>query len=124
MPIPSLNPGGVSLIIGADFPELQIHFDFRQGDPCEPYAVKTKLGWTIMGGKNKSSQLNSNNINTSFNIEQFWKLESYGTVRKNDPVLLTKDEKRAVSILEKTIVLKDGHYEIGLLWKNDRPSLP
>ena len=77
-----------------------------------------------MGGKNKSSQLNSNNINTSFNIEQFWKLESYGTVRKNDPVLLTKDEKRAVSILEKTIVLKDGHYEVGLLWKNDRPSLP
>ena len=77
-----------------------------------------------MGGKNKSSQLNSNNINTSFNIEQFWKLESYRTVRKNDPVLLTKDEKKAVSILEKTIVLKDGHYEIGLLWKNDRPSLP
>ena len=110
VPIPSLTPGGVSLIIRADFPELQIHFDFRQGDPCEPYAVKTKLGWTIMGGKNKSSQLNSNNINTSFNID--------------DPILLTKDEKRAVSILEKTIVLKDGHYEIGLLWKNDRPSSP
>ena len=47
-----------------------------------------------------------------------------GQLEKMTPFFFTKDEKRAVSILEKTIVLKDGHYEIGLLRKNDRPSLP
>ena len=106
VPIPSLNPGDVSLIIGADFPELLIQFDFRLGDPCQPCAVKTKLGWVVMGGKNKTNQLNSNNINidTSFDLEQFWNLENYGTVKKNDPVLLTKDEKRKYNSFKRRTV--------------------
>ena len=43
--IPPLNPGATSLIIGTDFPELQIHLDFRSGEPHQPCAVKTKLGF-------------------------------------------------------------------------------
>ena len=39
--IPPLNPCAVSLIIGADFPELQIHLDFRSAEPHQPCAVKT-----------------------------------------------------------------------------------
>ena len=42
--IPPLNSGAVSLIIGRDFPELQIHLDSRSGEPYQPCAVKTKLG--------------------------------------------------------------------------------
>ena len=113
----------VSLIIGTDFPELLIHFDFRSGEPRQPCVVKTKLGWISMGGKNSSLSLTSNSINTSFGLESFWSLENYGTVRKNDPIMLTKKEKRAVSILEDTTVLKDGHSEAGLLWKEDKPNL-
>ena len=43
--ISPLNPGVVSLIIGRDFPELQIHLDSRSGEPYQPCAVKTKLGF-------------------------------------------------------------------------------
>ena len=50
--IPPLNPGAVSLIIGTDFPELHMYLDFRSGEPHLPCAVKTKLGWILMGGKN------------------------------------------------------------------------
>ena len=65
----------------------------------------------------------SNSINTYFGLESFWNLENYRTVEKDDPIMLAKEEKRAVSILEHTTVLKDGHYEIRLLWKEDKPNL-
>ena len=99
---PPLNPGAVSLIMGTDFPELQIHLDFRSGEPQKPCAVKTKLGWILMGGKNSSSNLTSNSINKYLGLESFWSLENYRTVRKNDLIILTNEEKRPVSILEDT----------------------
>ena len=77
-----------------------------------------------MGKKKSSLDLTSSSINTSFGLESFWSLENYETVIKNDPIILTKEEKRAVSILKDTPVLKNGHYEIGLLWKEDKPNLP
>ena len=44
-------------------------------------------------------------MNTCFGLESSWSLENYRTVRKIDPILLTKEEKRAVSILEDAEVL-------------------
>ena len=41
-----------------------------------------------------------------------------------DPRLLSKDEKRALEILEQTKTKKQGKYEVGILWKDDNPSLP
>ena len=43
-----LNPGGLSLIIETESPELQIHFDFRSG---VLHLDKTKLGWALLGRK-------------------------------------------------------------------------
>ena len=37
---------------------------------------------------------------------------------------MTKDEKRALNILQKTISLKEGKYETGLLWREDKVNLP
>ena len=37
---------------------------------------------------------------------------------------MSKDEKRAMSILQTSTVLKNQRYEIPLLWKEDLPKLP
>ena len=37
---------------------------------------------------------------------------------------MTKDEKRAFNILQNTISFKEGKYETGLLWKDDKVNLP
>ena len=34
------------------------------------------------------------------------------------------EDRRALKILEDTTTLIDGRYEVGLLWKNDKPQLP
>ena len=91
-------------------------------------AVRTKLGWVLMGGK--SSKLEKSVTDgvclvhsiDEINLEQFWNI-NYVILSKNDPKMLTRDETRAMNILETTTTLKDKHV-IGLLWKTDNPKLP
>ena len=60
----------------------------------------------------------------TFNVESFCEIENYGTVPKQDLRIMTKDGKRALNILQNTISFKEGKYETGLLWKEDRVNLP
>ena len=78
-------PGFFSPIryIGMDFSNFLVDFDFGCGRDHEPYAVGTKLGWVLMGGRTEILP----------DIERFLQIESYGTLNKTDPILMTKDEK-------------------------------
>ena len=60
----------------------------------------------------------------TFNVEHFGEIENYGTVPKQDDGIMTKDEKRALNILQDTISFKEGKYETRLLWKEDIVNLP
>ena len=42
----------------------------------------------------------------------------------DDEIAMSCDDKRALSVMEETIQLKNGHYELALPWKNPPPSLP
>ena len=119
--LPKLNKTGVTILIGADFPKLHIHKDFRYISDKDPRAVKTELGWVLLGGKKSSVHVQSNIISTgvkTVDLETFWSIDSYGTVKKPDRILMTKDEKQAYRILKKSICFKNGHYEVGMLWKD------
>jgi hypothetical protein len=37
---------------------------------------------------------------------------------------MSKEDERAQKILDQTFTMKDGHYEIDLLWKADDTVLP
>ena len=39
-PLPPLNPGGVSLLVGTNFPHLILHRGFRSEESHQPFAVK------------------------------------------------------------------------------------
>ena len=70
-------------------------------------------------------------------VEKFWKVEGFGTkttlktrtdsgadCRRRD-LILSREDMRAVNILEKTTKLTaDDHYETGLLWRRDDVQLP
>ena len=119
--LPKLNNTDVTILIGADFPKLHIHKDFKYISDEDPCAVKTELGWVLLGGKKSSVHVQSNRISTgvkTLDLETFWSIDSYGTVKKPDRILMTKDEKQAYDILEKGICFKNGHYEVGMLWKD------
>ena len=103
--------------------------DFVMGRPNVPITTLTKLQWVLLGSKTKKDRVNAsvNHIVTS-NVEElvhkFWKEESYGTLSKKDPTLLPKNDTHALQILESTTINEKDRYSVGLLWKDDKPSLP
>lgn len=125
--LPQLNDADVTVLIGADCPRLHLQKDFRFISDKEPSAVKTELGWVLLGGKPSVNNIRSNRISTdiaqTIDVEKFWSIDTYGTVKKPDRLLMTKDEKQAYDILENSINFKDGHYEVGMLWKDPKRVL-
>ena len=93
-------------------------------------AFKTKLGWVLMGRKRNKKKgscnfLCKNSISAiNQNFENFWKLESYGTLLKLSSKLLSPDEKTSLNIHEETIAIKNNRVEIGLSCKSNVPHLP
>ena len=104
--------------------QLLIPEECKAGKDNEPYAVQTKLGLVLMGGKSSKLENSVTNIcqvhsMDAINLEQFWNIEHYGILSKHDPEILTRDETRYMIIIETTTTLKNKQ----LLWKRDNPKL-
>ena len=77
--LPNIEPTDVTFIIGADFPELVLHEKHITGKSGEPYAIKTKLGWVLMGGsesnlKKLQSQTICQQASLTLSIIGQWKI--------------------------------------------------
>ncbi|KAJ8017951.1 hypothetical protein HOLleu_44328 [Holothuria leucospilota] len=117
----------VGLLIGTDAPEAFWVLEERKGKPKEPYAMRTMLGWSIMGpGGSGNNRVTSHRIEVSNEqlfqeVEKSWAVENTGLSEEKDSI----QDIRAREIMKSTIKLtKDGHYEMGLLWKHDNHDLP
>ena len=115
----------VTLLIGTDHTDLLFHRDFRQRQNGEPTAVKTTLVCVLMGGsKSEGEKVSCNFISNSLTniderIQNFWKLDSYGTLPKILPELLPPKEKRSLEIQQKIKIIKNNLIETGLLSKKE-----
>ena len=119
----------VTILIGADMPELLLHQEYRKGQSHEPVAVRTKLGWVLFGGGKSETSISTNLLQHKpdvlhQSVERFWSIESYGTTKYQDTSLMSTNEQRAMSILKETTKKSDGQYHIGMLWNRDDSSLP
>ncbi|XP_033103980.1 uncharacterized protein LOC117106683, partial [Anneissia japonica] len=121
----------VGLMIGSDAPQafwvLEERKSKRKGNSKDPYAVKTLLGWSVMGpGGPGRRTVTSHHIQVSNQrlleeVQMSWAIENSGLCEEQDSV----EDIRARKIMESTIGLTgDGHYEMGLLWKYDNHDLP
>ena len=119
-----MKDSDVTLLIGTDHADLLLHKDIRQGQNGEPTAVKTTLGWVLMGGSLSTGEKGSCNFISNSLTKNFWKLDSYETLPKMSPELLPPKEKRSSEIIQKTTTIRDNHTETRLLWKKDEPVLP
>ena len=99
--------------------------------------MKTSFGWCVAGPTNRKEDENKpfalsvfefdwaedkGDVKLHEQFEKFWALESHGF--KSDDTLNSLEDERALEILKRTTELKDGRYEVGLLWRNDNPELP
>ena len=54
------------MLIGANVPDSQEHDECRKGKRGEPYAVRTLLGWAVLGPVDAVSSIDSHRANENF----------------------------------------------------------
>ena len=120
------------MLIGANAPEAQVHEEFRRGG-SEPYAVRTVLGWAVLGPVDAANIMCSHLKNVNFvkygdklvdhQMKQFLRLEDIAMNRSSKKGMSIKDQE-AKKRMENSVFVVGGHYEAGMLWKSDTPWLP
>ncbi|KAL9976464.1 hypothetical protein ACROYT_G013771 [Oculina patagonica] len=127
---PMIQNDKVSLLIGCDVPEAHWVCDQRRGWRGQPYAVRTPLGWTLMGPLN-SSEINCFSVNfVRYDDEMLHRqMESMFRNDFNEPMITSKvamsvEDRRALSQMEESAKLVNGHYQLALPWKCKPVSLP
>lgn len=77
---PEVERNKVSVLIGTNVQEAFIPLEVKKGEPNEPFAIRSCLGWSILGGSikcSKKDQFNPNHvtceeISLSHQVEDFW----------------------------------------------------
>ena len=119
----------VDLLIGSDVPMALEPQEVKRSDGGGPYAVRTLLGWTLNGplGIPNSSNHTANRIQSHANLnlqfERFCEME-FNDSQFSTEKGMSQEDKRALTIMEESAELRDGHYEIALPWKVFPPELP
>lgn len=139
IPIASFVDAQPSILIG--LPHVQLCFGsiIRSGKPNQPIAVKTPLGWIVLGNVTEQQRqlcpgvtsvtVHEARISLSGEaaledaVNQFFQLDSYG-VQPDQRLLYSKDEQRANEIVKRTMNRIGDRYEIGLFWRHDDIQLP
>ncbi|XP_055589749.1 uncharacterized protein LOC129741947 [Uranotaenia lowii] len=132
-PISSFNDAQPEVLIGLDNIDILTPIESRQGQPGEPVAVRSLLGWAIYGPNEAGDRNDKNSVRVNFHhcdadqelnnlIRQHFVLEE--PQNPFAPILESAEDKRCKTILEETTVFRDGAYETGLLWKADEVSFP
>ncbi|XP_068738995.1 uncharacterized protein [Montipora capricornis] len=127
---PKLDGKAVEILIGNDVPEAHWVFEQRRGRRKQPYAVRTPLGWTLIGplGQTSTSEAQVNFVcggqeMLSNQFKRLYNAEFSESLSCWKPAFSVEDH-RALAILESSARMVDGHYQLALPWRFQTPCLP
>ena len=123
-------PKEVNVLIGLDAPEALTPLETRTGRSGEPFAVRTRLGWTINGPlKSRPTRQSRNTISHFGKVEiletpvaHFWEHESQYSTGEGDPISV--EDTRVIKLWRATITQVKGHYQLPIPFRKVEPGLP
>lgn len=125
-----INSNQIQMLIGSNVPDVLISHEVRKARKGYPYAVKTLLGWTLLGvydgntvGAESTIVALTRNLgvlgeSSEYDYHSFWETESFGTEVYNSKPRSIEDQ-RNLNILDKGTEFKNGHYVVPMLWKSN-----
>jgi hypothetical protein len=127
--IPEMTPGyKVELLIGNNVPKALEPLKVIQAQGHGPFACKTQLGWEVHGlTANTSNRVSAHRIKLEEDIhQQLVNLYNQDFTERlvEDTPQRSRDDQRFINIVEKSIQLKDGHYEMSLPLRNRNETFP
>ena len=132
--IPEVDSKYVTILLGANVLEAILQHDVRRGRPGQPVAILTAFGWTLAGAVNsvvKPERLHVMHVHRVLNdeeslnkqVEDWWRTESFGT-KYEDASPRSREDNRALEMLERTVKHVSDGYEVGMLWKEQDVKFP
>ena len=89
--------------------------------------MKTIFGWTLTLDRKGTSRHTANFIRADDELNQqltrFCNQEFSDSAYDKDAGL-SKEDAHAIRIMEQSVKLKSGHYEVALPWRSTPPNLP
>ena len=112
-------PGAkVSLLIGADHPDMFCAQEVRRGARKEPIAIKTPLGWSLLGpslslATTKNCHVNFVKINDSLqlDINRLWESD-FGCNTSVLDVPSSREDRLVYDLMHRSVSLVNGHYQL------------
>ena len=99
------------------------------GGKGEPYAVRTRLGWSVSGPVSNSvvklsssSHYISNEGLLQKKVDRFWKLESSGIYEQEKS--MSVDDRRVLALWDEKVSFSGGHYVLPIPFKSSTLKLP
>ena len=125
----------VDILIGLDYADLHYSVEEVRGNPGEPMARLTPLGWTCIGKPHGTiaNLQQTNFVYTYFvrkpdsleeinrTIRQFWEIED---IPKPETKMLSTEDQVAYDKASQSLTFADGRYQVAIPWKEERTDLP
>ena len=129
LPLHHAEIDDVTLLIGQDNPEALMPITTIPGGKGEPYAVRTRLGWSVSGPVSSNTEkvppvlhYTSNGNLLHEKVERFWKLESSGIYEQEKG--MSVEDRRMLELWDENVSFSDGHYVLPIPFKNPALKLP
>ncbi|KAK8394294.1 hypothetical protein O3P69_006475 [Scylla paramamosain] len=125
----------VEILIGQNVSAALTPLEVRSGRDGDPFAIRTKPGWTINGplkpAVNKDLSFNTfveetmsvGNLESSFEekLKRSWEVEDH---EGSDKGGRSVEDQRVVTLWQSQGVRVTGHYQFHIPFKEEEPSLP
>ncbi|XP_065081592.1 uncharacterized protein LOC135704092 [Ochlerotatus camptorhynchus] len=132
VPVRDFPSGLPTILIGLDNLHLFAPLESRVGEPNEPIAVRSKIGWTIYGSEKRKPRVHTylnlhcvtpvSNQELHDMIRNQYVLDETAAASYAPPEPI--EEKRAREILQATTKRVGNRFETGLLWREDERRFP
>ena len=136
VPLPEIN-ASVDLLIGNNVPDAYSPLEVKTGPSGSPHACRTRLGWVVwnLTRMTNPAELQVNQAEVTA-LKQFQEdqqmdhfMQKYFNMdfperRIDDHREASVEDKRFMDKIKTSLQLKDGHYEIGLPFRNEPVQLP
>ncbi|XP_039260895.2 uncharacterized protein LOC120337233 [Styela clava] len=126
--LPDTRENKVMLLIGADLPFAHFQLEGRVGGDDEPIAIRTPLGWTLLGANKRACgddliHANCHLLHDDYNILQ----DQVKQFSSTEAMVMSYNTKRAESVEDRVAAnvnraktsIVDGHYKVGFRWRRD-----
>lgn len=129
---PCLDNVDVELLIGGNNPDAFWVYEQRTRDRKDPYAIKTLLGWALMGPitkHHKPTRVYNNNLIINGpdpllrQLKAFWELDYSDLTKRTSQTGMSVNDKRALEVVRDGFSLSKGHYQVPMPWKGDANML-